>query len=788
MDSKLKVDELSALRTENHRLIFLLESHGIVWQIPAATEPEMPLVICEPVKSTLSGKERIALFRRLFRGRTDVYPVRWESQKTGKSGYSPVCANEWVARVCEKPRISCTDCSNRVLVPLSDGVVFKHLTGELTAGVYSLLPDDTCYFLAADFDEAEWAEDAKAFVLSCHELGVPVALEISRSGNGAHAWVFFSRNVPARDARRLGAAIISHTCSRTRQLKLASYDRLFPNQDVMPKGGFGNLIALPLQKKPRDNGRSVFVDSELRPYSDQWAYLSSIQSMSPEDIEPTILKATGGLHPLDVTFIDEEDKQQKPWEPSVSASKKLAGKLPESLTITLANLIFFEKEQLPQTLANRLIRLAAFQNPEFYKAQAMRMSVWDIPRVIGSAVNYPHYIGLPRGCLDAAKELLSANQIRFDVQDKRFEGNAINVSFAGTLRVDQEAAVAGMLQHDIGVFCAPTAFGKTVTAAALIAQRGVNTLVLVHRTDLLRQWQVRLQTFLGVGKGVVGTIGGGKAKPTGIIDIALMQSLSRQGEVNSLVESYGHVIVDECHHVVAVSVDAILRKVKAKYVLGLTATPIRRDGQQPIIFMQCGPIRYRAAKPTSAPHDLEVVSRSIDTRINVPTDAGIQEVFRNLAVNQERTAAIAAEILSAFADGRKVLVLTERTEHLDAIFAAIEGKISTCFVLHGRLSKKQRSTLIAELEALPADAPRVLLATGKLVGEGFDHPPLDTLVLAMPVSWQGTLQQYAGRLHRDHATKTDVRIIDFVDTGHPALLRMWDKRQRGYRAMGYRLA
>lgn len=788
MDSKLKVDELSALRTENHRLIFLLESHGIVWQIHAATEPEMPLVICEPVKSTLSGKERIALFRRLFRGRTDVYPVRWESQKTGKSGYSPVCANEWVARVCEKPRISCTDCSNRVLVPFSDGVVFKHLTGELTAGVYSLLPDDTCYFLAADFDEAEWAEDAKAFVLSCHELGVPVALEISRSGNGAHAWVFFSRNVPARDARRLGAAIISHTCSRTRQLKLASYDRLFPNQDVMPKGGFGNLIALPLQKKPRDNGRSVFVDSELRPYSDQWAYLSSIQSMSPEDIEPTILKATGGLHPLDVTFIDEEDKQQKPWEPSVSASKKLAGKLPESLTITLANLIFFEKEQLPQTLANRLIRLAAFQNPEFYKAQAMRMSVWDIPRVIGSAVNYPHYIGLPRGCLDAAKELLSANQIRFDVQDKRFEGNAINVSFAGTLRVDQEAAVAGMLQHDIGVFCAPTAFGKTVTAAALIAQRGVNTLVLVHRTDLLRQWQVRLQTFLGVGKGVVGTIGGGKAKPTGIIDIALMQSLSRQGEVNSLVESYGHVIVDECHHVVAVSVDAILRKVKAKYVLGLTATPIRRDGQQPIIFMQCGPIRYRAAKPTSAPHDLEVVSRSIDTRINVPTDAGIQEVFRNLAVNQERTAAIAAEILSAFADGRKVLVLTERTEHLDAIFAAIEGKISTCFVLHGRLSKKQRSTLIAELEALPADAPRVLLATGKLVGEGFDHPPLDTLVLAMPVSWQGTLQQYAGRLHRDHATKTDVRIIDFVDTGHPALLRMWDKRQRGYRAMGYRLA
>ncbi len=787
MESEDKIDDLIALRIENQRLIALLELHRIDWRAPAVSEPDMPLVICDTVQSTLNASERVALFRRLFQGRIDVYPIRWESQKTGKSGYSPVCANEWVSRVCEKPRISCADCSNRVLVPLSDDVIFKHLTGKLTAGVYPLLSDDTCHFLAADFDEAEWAEDAKAFVLSCHEFGVPVALEISRSGNGAHAWVFFSRNVAARDARRLGAAIISHTCTRTRQLKLESYDRLFPNQDIMPKGGFGNLIALPLQKKPRDNGRSIFVDSDLQPYSDQWAFLLSIQPMLPEDIEPTILKATGGLHPLDVIFVDEDDKPQKPWEASAPVSKKLAGKMPESVTITLANLIFFEKAQLPQALANRLIRMAAFQNPAFYKAQAMRMSVWDIPRVIGSAVNYSHYIGLPRGCLDAAQELLSANQIQVDVQDKRCEGSPINVAFTGTLRVDQEAAVAGMLQHDAGIFCAPTAFGKTVTAAALIAQRGVNTLVLVHRTELLKQWQARLQTFLGVGKGVVGTIGGGKAKPTGIVDIAVMQSLSRQGEVNALVESYGHVIVDECHHVGAVSVDAILKKVKAKYVLGLTATPIRRDGLQPIIFMQCGPIRYRAAKPTSAPHDLEVVSRLIDTRIDVPTDAGIQEVFRNLAVNQERTEMIATEILSAFADGRKVLVLTERTEHLNAIFSAIEGKVSTCFVLHGRLSKKQRSILIAELEALPADAPRVLISTGKLVGEGFDHPPLDTLVLAMPVSWQGTLQQYAGRLHREHATKTDVRIIDFVDTGHPALLRMWEKRQRGYRAMGYRL-
>ena len=344
-----------------------------------------------------------------------------------------------------------------------------------------------------------------------------------------------------------------------------------------------------------------------------------------------------------------------------------------------------------------------------------------------------------------------------------------------------------VVPFDAGVLGAPTAFGKTVTAAAMIARRGVNTLVLVHRTELLKQWQERLQAFLGVGKGVVGTIGGGKAKPTGRIDIAVMQSLSRQGEVNPLVEDYGQVIVDECHHVGAVSFDAILKRTKAKYVLGLTATPIRRDGQQPIIFMQCGPIRHTAATPAGAPHDLEVVPRACHARIELPQDAGIQDVFRHLANDQARTEAIAAEVRNACAQGRKVLVLTERTEHLDAIEAALEGLEPAPFVLHGRMSKKQRADLIARLDALPPDAPRVLLATGKLVGEGFDHPPLDTLALAMPVSWKGTLQQYAGRLHREHASKTDVRIIDFVDTGHPALLRMWDKRQRGYRAMGYRI-
>ncbi|SMF53775.1 TOTE conflict system archaeo-eukaryotic primase domain-containing protein [Pseudogulbenkiania subflava] len=775
-------DELARLQAENARLIALLESHGIDWRLPPRPAPVAP----EPEPSRLSTHEKVALFHRLFRGRADVYPTRWESKTTGKSGYAPACANEWQPGVCEKPRIKCSDCGNRLLMQLSDSVIYGHLTGVHTVGVYPLLEDDTCYFLAVDFDEAEWQEDIRAFLQSCNELGVPAAPEISRSGQGAHAWVFFTDKVSARDARRLGTAIISHTCARTRQLQLASYDRLFPNQDTMPTGGFGNLIALPLQKKARERNCSVFVNAELTPYPDQWAFLASIQPMAPQDIEPTIMRATGGMPPIDVTFIDDEELAT-PWKRTTPSAKKLTGKMPESLTVTLANLIYFEKAQLPQSLANRLIRLAAFQNPEFYKAQAMRMSVWNTPRVIGCAENYPQHIALPRGCLEAAQELLCDHGIRCDLRDERYLGHPIDIDFAGTLRLDQEAAVAAMLHHDAGVLCAPTAFGKTVTAAALIARRGLNTLVLVHRAELLKQWQERLQAFLDVSKGVVGTIGGGKNKATGKIDIALMQSLSRQGEVNPLVENYGHIIVDECHHVGATSFEAILKLTKAKFVLGLTATPIRRDGQQPIIFMQCGPIRYTAAKPTGAPHDLEVDPRILDAPIMLPSTAGIQDVFRHLANDQLRTDAIATEVEKAYLEGRKVLVLTERTEHIDSILATLAGKVPSPYILHGKLSKKLRSALLTELEALPPEAPRILVATGKLVGEGFDHPPLDTLILAMPVSWKGTLQQYAGRLHREHGNKTSVRIIDFVDSGHPALLRMWDKRQQGYRAMDYRV-
>lgn len=778
-----ELDELHRLRKENARLKELLTHHGVAWEDSSATESQSLSIKCLSEQAPRNSADKIALFRKLFRGRDDVYPQRWESVK-GKSGYSPKCNNEWKRGVCQKPRMKCGDCSQRTLVPLTDQVIYDHLAGKHTIGVYPLQSDDTCYFLAADFDEASWQEDAKAFLQSCQELNVPAYLEISRSGKGAHVWIFFTDAVSAREARRLGTALISHTCDRTRQLSLSSYDRLFPNQDTLPKGGFGNLIALPLQKAPRTSGHSVFVDEDFVPYADQWALLASIRLIPSAELENAILRAAGSKHPLDVAFTSEEE-EVLPWQRPHRDVYHIPGPLPKSLMLVLANQVFISKTEIPQQLANRLIRLAAFQNPEFYKAQAMRFPVWNKPRVIGCADNFPKYIGIPRGCLDSILELLQNNNIEPHFQDERLQGSRISVKFLGVLRSEQKQAVRAMLRHDIGVLCAPTAFGKTITAAALISRRKVRTLILVHRTELLTQWFERLTGFLDAPKGSIGHIGGGKKKASGLIDIAVMQSLMRQDDLDKFLDSYGQIIVDECHHVSAFSFESILKQAKSKYIVGLTATPVRRDGQHPIIFMQCGPVRCNAAQPESAPSRLEVCPRYL-VAPDIPEGTPIQEIFRLLVKNTTRNRLIAEDILAAYKDARKILVLTERTDHLAILSKLLEHNVDKLFILHGRLSRKQRDAVYSDLESLDDSTPRVLLATGRLIGEGFDHPPLDTMMLTMPISWKGTLQQYAGRLHREHAEKQHVLIYDYVEDGVPQLSRMWSKRQRGYQAMGYR--
>jgi len=772
--------ELDQLRRENASLRAQLAAKD--FEPKAISEPSTPPATTSLPSSTLSSHEKVAVFRELFKGRTDVFPIRWEN-KAGKSGYSPACGNEWRPGVCEKPRIKCSDCPNQQFLPVTDKVLFDHLAGTHTAGVYPLLPGDLCHFLAVDFDDADWRADALAFRHACEEFEVPAHIEISRSGNGAHVWIFFATAITASLARQLGTALITHTSAQARQLKLSSYDRLFPSQDTLPRGGFGNLIALPLQKKPRETGNSVFVDRNLQPYVDQWSYLASVQRLAADQVESVVQCIGKGGNVLDIAFISDEDEQE-PWRGRPSLPEKLPQPLPKSVTLTLANGLYLSKTELPNPLLNRLVRLAAFQNPEFYSAQAMRMPVWNKPRVIGCAENFAHHIALPRGCLDDVLSLLRCNRIKPILQDERSAGEQISVSFSGTLRDEQQIAVSELLQHDFGILCAPTAFGKTVTAAEIIARRGVSTLILVHRTELLNQWLERLRAFLDLDQKMLGAIGGGKQKATGKIDVAVMQSLVRKGVVNELVEKYGQVIVDECHHVSAVSFEQILKRVKARFVVGLTATPVRRDGHHPIVTMQCGPIRHYASTTQDNQPRLEVLPRFVPSS-NLPEPEQIQALFRQIAEDDTRNRMIVEDATAAYGAGRHLVIMSERTEHVERLAELLRPTVPNLVVLHGRMVKRQRRDEIERLNALPDQEPRLLLATGKLIGEGFDHARLDTLLLAMPISWKGTLQQYAGRLHRQHALKNSVQIYDYVDASYAQLMRMWERRKRGYRAMGY---
>ncbi|MDF1554060.1 MAG: DEAD/DEAH box helicase family protein [Deferrisomatales bacterium] len=736
----------------------------------------------------------MALFQSLFRGRDDLYAIRWES-KAGKSGYSPACSNEWVTGICEKPRVKCGDCAQRVFLPLDGETIEAHLRGTKTIGVYPLLEDETCWFLAADFDKAEWQDDARAFGRAAQELDVPVAVERSRSGRGAHVWAFFSHPVPARLARELGSAILTRAMESRYQLGMDSYDRLFPSQDTMPKGGFGSLIALPLQGGPRQEGNSLFLDGDFRPYPDQWAYLSTGARLSPHEVTKIVSAAQGCGAVLGVVEVEDEDiAKNAPWQLPPSGRvplPEIRGAVPAVVRGVLSNLLYVEKYGLPPVLLNRILRVAAFQNPEFYRAQAMRLNTFGKPRIISCAEDHPNHIALPRGCTEDVARLLETLGVELDLQDERHAGERIDVSFCGELRDRQREAAEALSSWDTGVLSAGTAFGKTVVASWMIAQRGVNTLVLVHRTQLLEQWRERLATFLGLADKEIGQIGGSRSKITGRIDVAMLQSLVRKRQVKDLVAEYGHVVVDECHHVSAFAFEQVLRKVKARYILGLTATPIRKDGHHPIITMQCGPIRVRLDSRREADHrPFDHVVRPRTTGFQVEErvlNAGIQALYGVLAEDQARNDIIFRDLVEALDAGRSPLLLTERVDHLETFERRLVTLPYRTIVFRGGMGKRQRRALMEELAAIPEDEKRVILATGRYIGEGFDDARLDTLLLASPISWKGTLQQYAGRLHRQHAGKEVVQIYDYVDAGVPVLQRMYQRRLKGYRAMGYEI-
>ena len=700
-----------------------------------------------------------------------------------------------------KPQVKCGECPNQAFVPFGVDIIRSHLTGratgnatDFTAGIYPMLPDETCWFLAADFDKKSWKRDVVAFRDTARAKGVPVAIERSRSGNGAHAWIFFEEPVAAGDARHLGALLVTATMDRCPDIGFDSYDRFFPSQDTMPAGGFGNLIALPFQSRPRENGNSVFVDDDFHPYEDQWAYLSTLHRLSRSEMLSIVTEAAtaGQIFGVQLPPAHEDDQ---PWTASPSRRNKeppVEGPLPKSVEVVLGNQIYIDRSKLPPGLVTRIARLAAFQNPEFYTAQAMRLPTFGKPRVISCAELFSKHVALPRGCLDSLMGLLGSVGIAAELRDERQQGQPLAARFLGELTSEQSEAAATLLKHETGVLAAATAFGKTVVAAKMIAARGRNTLVLVHRRQLLEQWVARLQAFLDIPPGGLGIIHGGKKRPTGIVDVALMQSLIRRGAVSDLVADYGHVVVDECHHLSAVGFEPMARAAKAQYVLGLSATVTRKDGHHPIIYMQCGPVRYRVdarKQAASRPFDRKVIFRRTEFQVprrrpdEKPT---IQELYAKLAQDPARNDLIFDDILSALEDGRSPVVITERKDHLDMLAGRLSKFAKNVVVLRGGMAARRSRAASEALGEISDREERVLVATGRYLGEGFDDARLDTLFLTMPISWRGTLSQYAGRLHRRHASKRDVVIYDYVDENEPMLMKMATRREAGYRSLGYR--
>jgi superfamily II DNA or RNA helicase len=756
-------------------------------------------------KNTDEG-EKIRLFMSFFKGRDDVYARRWENKKKGTSGYSPSCLNEWKPGVCSKPKGTCASCTHKAYSAQDEKVIDDHLRGNIVAGIYPMLPDETCWFLAIDFDDGEWQKDISVLRDVCAEFAIPVSVERSRSGNGSHAWLFFERPILASLARKFGTSLLTYTMQNRHEITFKSYDRFFPNQDTMPKGGLGNLIALPLQKEARKAKNSEFIDENFEPYPDQWAFLSTIQRLSEDDVLMFTLKL-GQVNELGVLKIDEEEGQ-KPWE--VTKVKLLKTDFPREIEIVKANMLFIPKAGISQRALNQLKRLAAFKNPEFYKNQAMRMPTYGKPRIICCADDTTDYLCLPRGCEQDLSSVFAEHGMNVICLDKTNRGKTIDVEFRGRLRDEQPLAMDRLLEHDIGVLSGTTAFGKTVVAIKLIAERKVNTLVIVDKASLITQWKNKLTDFLtineslpisdsGVKKrgrkkagGIIGQLGQGKNSLGGFIDIALMQSLNRKNEVKECVKDYGMIIVDECHHVAAVSFDEILKTAKAKYVYGLTATPTRKDGHHPIIFMQCGPVRYRDDAKKQAekrPFDHFVIPRFTAMRIPLDKDekdVSIQEHYSLMVANEMRNQLIVDDVVKSHESGRNCLVLTDRTGHLELIAGKLRERILEVITLRGGRGTKEIAEIFKRISGTPAEKQLTLVATGRYIGEGFDEPRLDTLFLTMPISWKGTLQQYAGRLHRLFENKKEVQIYDYVDTHVSMLERMYHKRLNGYASIGYK--
>ena len=737
---------------------------------------------------TLTREEKIKIFMNYFKGRDDVYPYLSIDKNNPKiKYYIPACVNEWKQGVCNKTiGKKCRSCQYRENKSLSKKVIYNHMYGNNPIGIYPLLENDTCSFLSLDFDNKSTNNDIKSDVLAfasiCDEYEIPIAIERSSSGNGIHIWIFFDTNIKALIARKLGSLLISKTMEIS-NISISSFDRMFPNQDILPKGGYGNLIALPFQNEPSKYGNTLFVDRNFIKIDNQIQYLSSIHKLTEKEIFEKIEKLSNETIDIGHEVVDMKKE--------VIAKCKNNIEYPKSIKVILNDMVYIDKANLSGVVKNSFRRLATFANPEFYKKQKLRMSVYNIPMVIDCSKEDDKYLKLPRGTYEYLESLCKKNNVKIIKTDKRFKGNKIDIVFNGRLRDEQQLALDNLLKYDNGILCAPTGFGKTVIGCKIIEERKVNTLILVNKLQLLNQWKDRIKEFLNVEE--VGEISSKKKNITNVIDVASIKSLWNNGEVLDIAKNYGMIIIDECHHTAAYTFEQAINTGNARYVYGISATPERENGHTPIIKMQCGDIRYKVDslkfnKELNIPMKVIVKKSHLNfTNPNVD-NYELNEINDLIAKDVIRSENIIKDIKKEYENGKNILVLTERLELMNYVYDKLSKYTNNIFKYYGGIGKtvlKNYEELINQINEIGSN--KIIVATGSYIGEGFDDSKLDVLFLTMPISGQTRVTQYAGRLHRKDDNKKEILIYDYVDDNFAKTRNMFLKRRKTYEKLGYEI-
>ena len=767
---------VAELEADNAHLRGLLRLSPTEARRPGSAQTAMFDAPPGSVTAASPAEAKVAFYRALFRSRDDVYALRWDNDRTGRGGWMPAVRGGF--RKGMRP-------AERDYLPLTEDVLTRHLSGALEIGLYPLRDDDRCHWLAADFDGATAMLDALAYLKAARAQSVPAAVELSRSGSGAHVWVFFTDAVPAALARELGTALLREAMTMSGRMNLTSYDRLFPSQDLLPSGGIGNLIAAPLQGRHRRIGTTVFLDvATLEPHEDPWRFLSSLPRMTPRELSRVVSRLG------DVRVGNSVDQVQP------ARATRINLPVPATVAVTLGSTIDVATAGMPPTLLATLRHAASMRNPAFYDRERRRQSTWDTPRFLRL---YDETLDgdllLPRGLLDRLQKLLQSVGASVRIAtDNRSEGAPQTFAFAAALTPEQQAAHDELSRHDLGVLVAPPGAGKTVIATSLIAAHGVSTLVLVDRKALADQWRTRLKELLGIK---IGQRGGGRTKLSGVVDVATLQTLARDEDVAEWTSDYGLVIVDECHHVPAAAFTHAVRQIPARRWLGLTATPYRRDQLDDLIALQLGPVRHTvgmAARDTltaAGASTPEPVLRLHPTAFEYLGDAdpgkpgGMAAIYRDLIADGARLRQIVQDVMDAYGRGRHCLVLTQWTAHLERIAAELQQHGRDPVVLRGGMGAKQRTTALDRLDVDKATAPLLVVATGPFVGEGFDCPALDTLFLASPIAFRGRLVQYVGRVMRPYPAKTTAEVHDYHDVNVGVLASSLAKRAPGYTALGF---